>query len=110
MTGLEFSYDQAPNKMKSAVRKERDRTRHGTETRAQTERDTHRDRRRGATARCPDTQVMALFLLSTSVGNLFTMVVNAAITRPDGSSRMSNVDYYKFFVFMMWCGVVSTPA
>jgi len=45
--------------------------------------------------------VSALFLLSTSLGNLFTMIVNAAITNPDGSTWLSNVGYYGFFVALM---------
>lgn len=63
VTGLEFSYSQAPAKMKSAV--------------------------------------MALFLLSTSLGNLFTALVNVFITNADGTSWLSNIAYYRFFVILM---------
>ena len=63
ITGLEFSYSQAPPKMKSAV--------------------------------------MALFLLSTSLGNAFTTLVNVLISNPDGTSSMSDVQYYSFFIVLM---------
>ncbi|MBV9657206.1 MAG: POT family MFS transporter [Verrucomicrobia bacterium] len=59
ITGLEFSYTQAPNKMKSAV--------------------------------------MAAWLFTVSLGNQFTAAVNAFIQNPDGSSRISDHQYYMFF-------------
>ena len=63
ITGLEFSYTQAPTKMKSAV--------------------------------------MSLYLLSTAIGNLFTVLVNVVITNQDGTAWLSDVDYYRFFVLLM---------
>lgn len=59
ITCLEFSYTQAPNKMKSFV--------------------------------------MALFLMSVSIGNLFTAGVNYFIQNPDGTSKLAGADYYLFF-------------
>ena len=63
ITCLEFSYTQAPNKMKSLV--------------------------------------MALFLLSISLGNLFTSAVNFIIQNDDGSSKLEGADYYLFFTVLM---------
>jgi len=63
ITGLEFSYTQAPNKMKSAV--------------------------------------MALWLFTVSMGNLFTAGVNYFIRNPDGSSKLSDQQYYIFFAELM---------
>jgi proton-dependent oligopeptide transporter, POT family len=63
ITGLEFSYTQAPNKMKSAV--------------------------------------MALWLFTVSMGNLFTAGVNYFIRNPDGSSKMDDQHYYIFFAELM---------
>ena len=59
ITCLEFSYTQAPKKMKSFI--------------------------------------MALYLMSVSVGNLFVAAVNAFIQNPDGTSKLTNVEYYLFF-------------
>ena len=60
ITCLEFSYTQAPKKMKSLI--------------------------------------MALFLMSVSLGNLFVAVVNSVIQDPvTGESTLSNVEYYLFF-------------
>ncbi len=63
ITGLEFSYTQAPNKMKSAV--------------------------------------MALWLFTVSMGNLFTAGVNYFIRNPDGSSKLDDQHYYMFFAELM---------
>ncbi|MES2571725.1 MAG: POT family MFS transporter [Verrucomicrobiota bacterium] len=63
ITGLEFSYTQAPNKMKSAV--------------------------------------MALWLFSVSLGNLFTAGVNRFIRNEDGSVKMNDQQYYLFFAGLM---------
>lgn len=41
--------------------------------------------------------VMAVFLLSVWLGNLFTAAVNALIQNPDGSSRLGEAQYYLFF-------------
>jgi POT family proton-dependent oligopeptide transporter len=63
ITGLEFSYTQAPNKMKSAV--------------------------------------MALWLFTVSMGNLFTAAVNYFIRNPDGSVKMNDQQYFLFFAVLM---------
>ncbi|MFV2059850.1 MAG: POT family MFS transporter, partial [Gammaproteobacteria bacterium] len=63
ITCLEFSYTQAPTKMKSFV--------------------------------------MALFLLSISLGNLLTSAVNYIIQNDDGSSKLGGADYYLFFTVLM---------
>jgi POT family proton-dependent oligopeptide transporter len=63
ITGLELSYTQAPNKMKSAV--------------------------------------MAAWLFTVSLGNAFTAGVNFVISNPDGSSKMSDYNYYLFFAGLM---------
>jgi POT family proton-dependent oligopeptide transporter len=63
ITALEFSYTQAPNKMKSAV--------------------------------------MAAFLFSVSMGNMFTAGVNFVILNEDGSAKMSDFNYYIFFAVLM---------
>jgi len=64
ITCLEFTYTQAPPKMKSLV--------------------------------------MALFLLSISLGNLFTSAVNFIIQNDDGSSKLQGADYYVFFTVLMF--------
>lgn len=63
ITCLEFSYTQAPKKMKSFI--------------------------------------MAVFLLSISLGNAFTALVNTIIQNPDGSSKLPGASYYWFFVGVM---------
>ena len=63
ITGLELSYTQAPNKMKSAV--------------------------------------MAAWLFCVSLGNAFTAGLNFFIANPDGSSKMSDYNYYLFFAGLM---------
>ncbi len=45
--------------------------------------------------------VMAFFMLSISVGNLFTSAVNFFIQNPDGSSRLAGADYFLFFTVLM---------
>jgi len=68
ITGLEFSYTQAPNKMKSAV--------------------------------------MALWLFTVSMGNLFTAGVNYFIRNPDGSVKMNDRQYFLFFSVLMFVTAV----
>jgi POT family proton-dependent oligopeptide transporter len=68
ITGLEFSYTQAPNKMKSAV--------------------------------------MALWLFTVSMGNLFTAGVNYFIRNADGSVKMDNKQYFLFFACLMFVAAV----
>jgi HPt (histidine-containing phosphotransfer) domain-containing protein len=63
ITCLEFSYTQAPKKMKSFI--------------------------------------MAVYLLSISLGNAFTALVNANIENPDGSTKLAGADYYWFFTIAM---------
>lgn len=63
ITCLEFSYTQAPRKMKSFI--------------------------------------MAFFMISISLGNLFTSAVNFFIQNPDGSSKLAGADYFWFFSLLM---------
>jgi hypothetical protein len=72
ITCIEFSYTQAPKKMKSFI--------------------------------------MAVYLLSISLGNFFTAAVNAYIQNADGSTRLPGADYYWFFtVAMLVTAVVFIP-
>ena len=68
ITGLEFSYTQAPNKMKSAV--------------------------------------MALWLFTVSMGNLFTAGVNFFIRNADGTVKMNDQQYFLFFAALMLAAAV----
>jgi len=63
ITCLEFSYTQAPKRMKSFV--------------------------------------MAFFMLSISVGNLFTSAVNFFIHNDEGESLLAGADYFLFFTVLM---------
>jgi POT family proton-dependent oligopeptide transporter len=45
--------------------------------------------------------IMAFFMLSVSLGNLFTSGVNFFIQNPDGSSKLAGVDYFLFFTVLM---------
>lgn len=45
--------------------------------------------------------VMAFFLMSVSIGNLFTSAVNFLIQNPDGSSKLEGPAYYLFFAAAM---------
>jgi len=45
--------------------------------------------------------VMAFFMLSIAVGNLFTSAVNFVIQNPDGSSRLADAEYFLFFTTLM---------
>ncbi len=63
ITGLEFSYTQAPTRMKSLV--------------------------------------VSLYLLSVSLGNLFTSGVNKIIQNTDGTSKLPGASYYWFFTGTM---------
>ena len=64
ITGLELSYTQAPNKMKSAV--------------------------------------MAAWLFTVSMGNLFTAGLNFVILNKDGTTKMNDFQYYLFFAGLMF--------
>lgn len=68
ITGLEFSYTQAPNKMKSFV--------------------------------------MSLYMLSVSLGNLITALVNSYIQNTDGTSKLPGASYYWFFTGLMLAAAV----
>ena len=63
ITCLEFSYTQAPKKIKSFI--------------------------------------MAVFLLSISLGNAFTAAVNWFIKNEDGTSKLPGASYYWFFIIVM---------
>ena len=63
ITCLEFSYTQAPKKMKSFI--------------------------------------MAVFLLSISLGNVFTATVNKFIQNKDGTSKLPGASYFWFFAGVM---------
>lgn len=63
ITCLEFSYTQAPRKMKSFI--------------------------------------MAFFMISIALGNLFTSAVNFFIQNDDGSSKLAGADYFMFFTVLM---------
>ena len=45
--------------------------------------------------------VMALFLMSAAIGNLFTGSVNFFIQNADGSSKLEGTDYFLFFTLIM---------
>ena len=45
--------------------------------------------------------VMALFLMSVSIGNLFTAAVNFFIQNEDGTSKLEGPEYYLFFAGVM---------
>jgi hypothetical protein len=68
ITCLEFSYTQAPPRMKSLV--------------------------------------MSLYLLSVSLGNLVTSLVNRVIQNDDGTSKLPGASYYWFFTGLMLAAAV----
>lgn len=45
--------------------------------------------------------IMALFLLSVTLGNAFTSLVNVFIQREDGTTALAGPDYYWFFALVM---------
>jgi POT family proton-dependent oligopeptide transporter len=53
--------------------------------------------------------VMSLFLLAVAAGNLVPMVVNFVIENPDGSSKLSGVQYYLMFSGLMLVAAVAFP-
>jgi POT family proton-dependent oligopeptide transporter len=68
ITCLEFSYTQAPARMKSFI--------------------------------------MAFFMMSIAIGNLFTSAVNFFIENDDGSSKLEGADYFWFFTLLMFITAV----
>ena len=44
---------------------------------------------------------MAVFLLSISLGNAFTAVVNVFIRNEDGTNKLPGASYYWFFTIVM---------
>lgn len=64
ITALEFSYTQAPLKVKSFI--------------------------------------MALFLMSVSIGNLFTAAVNMFMQNPDDTTKLEGASYFLFFAGLMF--------
>lgn len=46
--------------------------------------------------------IMALYLLSVSLGNILTSVVNGFIENPDGTSKLAGASYYWFFTGLMF--------
>jgi len=63
ITGLEFSYTQAPRELKSVV--------------------------------------MSMWMLTVSMGNFFTMLVNKLIQNPDGTVKLEGAAYFWFFTKLM---------
>ncbi len=45
--------------------------------------------------------VMCLYLVSVAVGNLLPMAVNLFMENPDGTTKLTGVQYYLFFVWAM---------
>lgn len=45
--------------------------------------------------------VMAFYMLSVAIGNLFTSAVNFFIQNDDGSSKLAGADYFWFFTLLM---------
>jgi POT family proton-dependent oligopeptide transporter len=45
--------------------------------------------------------IMGIYLLSISLGNVFTAVVNKVIQNEDGSSKLEGPSYYWFFTVVM---------
>lgn len=45
--------------------------------------------------------VMSVYLLSISLGNAFTAVINHLIQNPDKTSKLAGADYYLFFTALM---------
>ena len=69
ITGLEFSYTQSPNSMKSFI--------------------------------------MGLWLLSVSLGNAITAIVNTLIVNADGTYKLNGSEYFWFFAGLMFVTAVA---
>ena len=53
---------------------------------------------------------MGLYLLSISLGNTFSALVNLFIQNPDGSSKLPGASYYWFFfAAMLFTAVLFVP-
>jgi POT family proton-dependent oligopeptide transporter len=50
--------------------------------------------------------IMSLFLMSVSIGNLFTAAVNMVIQNPDGTSTLEGASYFLFFAGLMFAAAV----
>ena len=46
--------------------------------------------------------IMGFFMLSVSLGNIFTAAVNAFIQNPDGTSKLEGASYFYFFAGIMF--------
>ena len=46
--------------------------------------------------------IMGMYMLSISLGNLITAIINFVIQNPDGTSKLVGANYYWFFVGMMF--------
>jgi POT family proton-dependent oligopeptide transporter len=53
--------------------------------------------------------IMAIYLLSVSLGNEITAVVNYLIQTPDGGSRLPGASYYWFFSALMIVAAIGFP-
>jgi POT family proton-dependent oligopeptide transporter len=69
ITGLEYSYSQAPNKLKSVV--------------------------------------MSFYLLTVSLGNVLTAMINKVIADDQGNIRIAYSSYFAFFTFLMIAALVA---
>jgi len=45
--------------------------------------------------------IMGLYMLSISLGNIFTAIVNAFIQNPDGTTKLEGASYFNFFAGTM---------
>ena len=54
----------------------------------------------------PPYRLLAMFLMSVSMGNLFTSAVNFLIQDDSGASTLSGAEYYVFFAVLMLAAAV----
>ena len=50
--------------------------------------------------------IMGFFMLSVSLGNIFTAMVNVFIQNPDGSLKIEGASYFYFFAGIMFVTAV----
>jgi POT family proton-dependent oligopeptide transporter len=50
--------------------------------------------------------IMGFYMLSVSLGNIFTAVVNLFIQNPDGTSKLEGASYFYFFAGTMFITAV----